>query len=116
VFGWVSRDTLFQSLANIDSMVKNDGYIFIRDFYPDRRIKNRNHHVTNTEIYNFKIPYSHGSLFIASGMYEIVFQKIYYDDIGISTSYKCDNTFNYRWTDMILQKSISNYYNESKKV
>ena len=116
VFGWVSRDTLFQSLANIDSMVKDGGYIFIRDFCPDRRIKNRNHHVTNTEIFNFKVPGSHASLFIDSGMYEIVFQKTYYDDIGISTSYKCDNTFNYRWTDVILQKSLSNYFNESKKV
>jgi len=116
VFGWVSRDTLFQSLANIDSMVKDGGYIFIRDFFPDRRIKNRNHHVKNTDIFNFKVPGSHASLFIASGMYETIFQKIYYDDIGISTTYKCDNTFNYRWTDLILQKSLSNYYNESKKV
>ena len=97
-------------------MVKDGGYIFIRDFFPDRRIKNRNHHVKNTDIFNFKVPGSHASLFIASGMYETIFQKIYYDDIGISTTYKCDNTFNYRWTDLILQKSLSNYYNESKKV
>ena len=116
VFGWVSRVTLFQSLANIDSMVKDGGYIYIRDFYPDRRIKNRNHHVKDAEVFNFKVPGSHASLFLASGMYETVFQQTYYDDIGISTAYKCDNSFNYRWSDVILQKSFSAYFNESKKV
>jgi len=115
VFGWVSRATLFESLANIDAMVKDGGYVFIRDFYPDRRIKNKNHHVTDAEVFNFKVPGSHSALFLASGMYETVFQQTYYDDIGISTTYKCDNSFNYRWTDVILQKSFSSYFNESQK-
>jgi SAM-dependent methyltransferase len=116
VFGWVSRETLLQSAANIDAAIKENGHLLIRDFYPDRRIKNRNHHVKGAEVFNFKVPGSHASLFLATGMYETVFQQTYYDDIGMSTGYQCDNAFNYRWTDVILRKSAAGYFIESKKI
>ena len=45
VFGWVSREPILRSVANIDGAVKEGGFIFIRDFYPDKRMKNQNHHV-----------------------------------------------------------------------
>lgn len=116
VFGWVSRETILQSVANIDSVLADNGCIFIRDFYPDKKVKNQNHHVEDAAIYNYKVPGSHASLFIATGMYEVVLQKTYYDNIGMSTDYKCDNPFNYRWTDVILRKSVNGYFDESKKL
>ena len=116
VFGWVSRETLFQSISNIDNMLKDGGFIFIRDFYSDKRTKNRNHHVLDESVFNYKIPESHASIFLSSGMYTVEWQKIFYDHLGMSTSYKCDNPFNYRWTDVILKKSYNDYYIESKKI
>lgn len=115
VFSWVSRETLLQSMANIDSVLADGGHIFIRDFWPDRRVKNQNHHVKDGSVFNYKLPGSHAQILIAMGCYEIQWQKIWYDDIGMSTDYKCDNSFNYRWTDVILRKSVGGYFNESKK-
>ena len=112
----LSRETLFQSISNIDNMLKDGGFIFIRDFYSDKRTKNRNHHVLDESVFNYKIPESHASIFLSSGMYTVEWQKIFYDHLGMSTSYKCDNPFNYRWTDVILKKSYNDYYIESKKI
>tara|TARA_Y100000782_G_C10094443_1_gene227618 strand:+ start:53 stop:781 length:729 start_codon:yes stop_codon:yes gene_type:complete len=116
VFGWVSRETLFQSISNIDNVLKDGGFLFIRDFYPDRRTKNRNHHVEDELVFNFKIPGSHASIFLTSGMYEIQWQKIFFDKIELSTSYKSDNPFHYRWVDTILKKSNSEYFEERKQI
>lgn len=116
VFGWVSRETVMQSVANIDAMIADGGSLFIRDFYPDKRVRNRNHHVENDDVFNFKLPGSHASLFLASGMYEVVSQRVFYDDIGMSTAYVCDNQFNYRWVDVVLRKSVIDYFDESKKL
>ena len=115
VFGWVSRETILQSITNIDNLLKDDGYIFIRDFIPDKRIKNKNHHVKGDFVFNFKVPESHASIFLSTGIYETYWQKVFYDKIGMSTKYKTDNIFNYRWTDIILKKSLKNYFVESSK-
>ena len=116
VFGWVSRETLLESVSNIDNVLKDGGFLFIRDFYPDKRTKTRNHHIKDTPVFNFKIPQSHANIFLSSGMYEIQWQKIFFDNLGISTSYKSENPFHYRWTDVILRKSISEYFEESKQI
>jgi SAM-dependent methyltransferase len=115
VLSWVSRETILQSAANIDSALAEGGFLFIRDFFPDRKVKNINHHVADGSVFNFKVPGSHAAVFLATGMYEIHWQKIWYDDIGMSTDYKCDNPFNYRWTDAILRKSHRDWFSESRK-
>ncbi len=116
VFGWISRETIIQSLANIDNVLKDNGFIFIRDFYPDKLVKNINHHVKDEKIYNYKVPNSHASIFLSTGVYSVHWQKIFFDNIGMSTDYKCDNIFNYRWTDIILKKSLGGLFNESKQI
>jgi SAM-dependent methyltransferase len=116
VFGWVSRETLFQSISNIDNVLADGGFLFIRDFYPDKRIKNQNHHVHEGFVYNYKVPNSHASLFLTSGIYEIEWQKIFFDDIGMSTDYKSNEPFIYRWTDIILKKSYSENFFEIKPI
>jgi len=116
VLDWVSRETIFQSVTNIDNLLKDDGFVFIRDFYPDKNTKNQNHHVKDGFVYNFKVKNSHAGIFLASGIYQVEWQKIFFDKIGFSTSYKCDNLFNYRWTDVILRKSYSGFFSESKQL
>ena len=116
VLDWVSRETIFQSVTNIDNLLKDGGFVFIRDFYPDKNTKNQNHHVKDEFVYNFKVENSHAGIFLASGIYQVEWQKIFFDKIGFSTSYKSDNLFNYRWTDVILRKSYSGFFSESKQL
>ena len=116
VLDWVSRETIFQSVTNIDNLLKDGGFVFIRDFYPDKNTKNQNHHVKDGFVYNFKVKNSHAGIFLASGIYQVEWQKIFFDKIGFSTSYKSDNLFNYRWTDVILRKSYSGFFSESKQL
>ncbi len=115
VFGWVSRQTILQSVANIDDVIAEDGYLFIRDFYPDRYTKNANHHVGDGSVFNYKVPGSHAEIFMATGSYATVCQKVYYDDTAMSSNYQCDNPFNYRWIDTILQKKQTGFFSESFK-
>ena len=86
VFGWVSRQTLLQSIANIDDVIAENGYLFIRDFYPDRRTKNKNHHVGDGSVFNYKVPGSHAAIFIATGSYDTVLQNVYYDKTAMSSN------------------------------
>ena len=116
VLDWVSRETIFQSVTNIDNLLKDGGFVFIRDFYPDKNTKNQNHHVKDGFVYNFKVENSHAGIFLASGIYQVEWQKIFFDKIGFSTSYKSDNLFNYRWIDVILRKSYSGFFSESKQL
>jgi len=115
VFGWVSRQTILQSIANIDDVIAEDGYLFIRDFYPDRRTKNENHHVSDGSVFNYKVPGSHAAIFIATGSYDTVLQNVYYDNTAMSSNYQSDNPFNYRWVDTILQKKQTGFFCESFK-
>ncbi|MGI0022373.1 MAG: class I SAM-dependent methyltransferase [Nitrososphaeraceae archaeon] len=116
VFGWISRETILQSVANIDDLLTDGGHIFIRDFYPDKRLKTKNYHVKRGFIFNYKVPCSHAGIFLNSGIYEVEWETVFFDNIGISTKYKSDNKFIYRWTDIILKKSYNNYFLESKKL
>jgi len=110
VFGWVSRETLFQSIANIDQVLAEGGHLFIRDFYPVEKLKNRNHHVADAEVFNYKIPGSHARLFEWSGMYEIVSQRVYVDQTEMSAGYQSARAFGSRWADTVLRKSAHGYY------
>ena len=116
VFGWVSRETLFQSLANIDQMLAEGGHLFIRDFYPIEKLKNRNHHIADAEVFNYKIPGSHARLFESSGLYEIVSQRIWVDQTPMSAGYKSNRQFGSRWADTVLRKSSTGYYQPVEKI
>jgi len=116
VFGWVSRETLYQSMANIDQALAEGGHLFIRDFYPMGKLKNRNHHVADAEVFNFKVPGSHASLFEASGLYEIVSQRTYVDQTEMSSTYQSARQFGTRWADTVLRKSSTGYYHPVERV
>lgn len=110
VFGWISRETIFQSVTNIDNTVREGGYLFIRDFFPNGKVKNPNHHVSDGSVFNFKVPGSHASIFLAAGIYEVVSQKIFMDRSEMSSGYKSSREFESRWADTILRKSHSAFF------
>ncbi len=113
VFGWISRETLFASIANIDDMLGEGGYLFIRDFLPGFRTRNANHHVKNAKIYNHKVPGSHTLIFQQSGMYEIWNQRVFWelDDRWVREGRVTrEKMFDPRWQDVLLRKSFSDYF------
>lgn len=115
VFSWVSRETILSSVLNVNNLIREGGYLFIRDFKPNRHTKNRNHHVADTDVFNFKVLGGHCQILLSTGTYEIVSEKVYYDNTVMSSGYKCDNPFNYRWSDILLQKKTTEYFDEVKR-
>lgn len=115
VFSWVARENILESISSVDRSIKDGGFIFIRDFKPHNFTKTRNHHIKDDEVFNFKVVGSHFQILLNTGMYEVVSENIYYDQT-MSAGYKCDNQFNFRWSDVILQKKVTGYFDEVTKL
>ena len=56
VFSWIDRSLLSQTIANIDGLIKLDGYLIIRDFYTPFPRANRYHHENG--IFTYKQDYT----------------------------------------------------------
>lgn len=70
VLHWVDRSTLLRSVAEIDRMVADGGYLLIGDFYPVRPERVAYHHLPGTDVATYKQSYA--DIFIASVLYEEV--------------------------------------------
>ena len=104
VFCWISRDTLFDSIANIDRTLNIGGMFLLRDFLPDRFIENRNKHVEAHEVLCFKIPGSHGNIFLNSGKYKLISSKVFMgNELGLSKE-RFGDQLEDRWIEMLLVK------------
>ncbi len=110
VFCWVSRETLFQSVANIDAALAEGGALFIREFLPLRNQRNRNHHIADGAVYCYKPSAPHARIFTASGIYEVLWQKVWMDRGDAWVTRDGRDPFESRWCDTILRKSYSEYY------
>ncbi len=110
VFCWVSRETLYQSIANVDDLLCDGGHLFIREFYPLQSTRNRNHHVTDGEVYCYKTGDLHTRIFTASGMYRVVSQRVWMDGEDAWANGVDEKGFESRWSDAILRKSLADYY------
>lgn len=67
VMHWIDRATLLRSVAEIDRMVADGGYLVLGDFYPDAPQKVRYHHLPDQDVWTYKQDYP--SLFAATGLY-----------------------------------------------
>ena len=67
ILHWIDRKNLLFSIEQIDKMLKEDGYLIIGDFQIPFNIKNRYHHIKNTEVFTFKCCYK--EIFKQSGCY-----------------------------------------------
>lgn len=70
VFHWIDRSSLLQSVAEVDRLVQDSGYLIIGDFHPSNLHRVRYHHLTGEEIYTYKQNYA--AAFLASGLYHPV--------------------------------------------
>lgn len=110
VLCWVSRETLFQSLAHIDDALADGGHLFLREFFPLRNRRNRNHHVEEGEVFCYKPGGPHAAMFVASGMYAVVAQRVEMDSADAWADANAGDGFESRWMDTILRKSLHRYY------
>jgi SAM-dependent methyltransferase len=110
VFCWVSRETLYESIANIDDVLQDGGFLYIREFYPQANRRNVNHHVSDEPIFCFKPAGPHHRVFTASGIYAIVWQKVTTDRADSWARERGRDPFDSRWVDTILRKSLTEFF------
>jgi SAM-dependent methyltransferase len=67
VFHWVDRSVLIKTVAEIDRVVEDGGFLLIGDFYPRHPTRTRYHHLPGEEVYTYKQDWS--AMFVASGSY-----------------------------------------------
>jgi len=106
VLCWVSRKTLAKSIAEIDRVTKDGGFLIIGDHFPDNPQRRRYHHNLEEEIFTYKQNY--GALFEALGFYKEIARITFNHDhpgkaIQIAESQK-------RAACMLLKKSLHAYY------
>lgn len=70
VFHWIDRTHLLRSVAEIDRLLVDGGFLIIGDFYPANLTKVRYHHLAEQELYTYKQNYA--ATFLASGLYHPV--------------------------------------------
>lgn len=105
VLHWIARDTLLQSIVEIDRVVKDGGFLLIGDFSPDRAQKNPYHHRPDQDMYTYKLDYP--SIFVSTGLYRIVghitFDHGTHEYLGTVEGDK-------RGACTLLRKSLSEFY------
>jgi hypothetical protein len=67
---WVDRSTLARSVAEIDRITRDGGFLLFGDFLPDHAQRRRYLHYTATEMYTYKQDYAW--IFEALGTYRQV--------------------------------------------
>ena len=70
VFHWIDRLTLLRSVAEVDRLVRDGGFLIVGDFQPANRLQVPYHHLQDRGVYTYKQDY--GELFRASGLYHPV--------------------------------------------
>ena len=70
VLHWIDRKNLFKVISEIDRVLKNDGLLFIGDFYPQAPVKNHYHHIKDREFFTYKQLYH--EIFTTSQLYSLI--------------------------------------------
>src|SRR6185503_4669641 len=70
VLHWIDRSTLLRSVAEIDRLIADGGFLLVGDFAPDNRLRVPYHHLAQEQVYTYKQDYS--AVFVASGLYHTV--------------------------------------------
>ena len=68
VLHWIDRDSLLRSCANIDNVLKWGGHLVIGDFQIPHFLKRRYHHITDQDLFTYKMPYK--NIFLSTGIYK----------------------------------------------
>ena len=83
VLHWIDRDTLLRSCANIDKVLKWGGHLVIGDFQIPFFLKRRYHHITDRDLFTYKMPYK--NIFLSTGIYKEIATISYNHDLRTYT-------------------------------
>ena len=70
VFHWIDRCNLLTTVAEIDRLLCDGGFLIIGDFLPSNFVRTRYQHIVDADVYTYKQDYA--SIFQASGLYRVV--------------------------------------------
>ena len=108
VFSWIDRSLLSQAIANVDNLVKPEGYILIHDFYTPFARANSYHHKEG--LFTYKQDYTQP--FLSLNTYTEVFRNLGKD---ANTSFDKDDQYDATTMVAVLQKDLSNRYLKNYK-
>lgn len=89
VLHWIDRTSLLFSIAEIDSVVKDGGYLILGDFFPQIPTRVYYHHLPKLNLYTYKQDYAR--IFLDSGIYEIVDEVIFPHNNPKSNTFSLDD-------------------------
>ena len=70
VFYVIDRDLLLTSVAEIDRVLSDKGFLIIVDFFSEKTLKNNYAHISDFNAYSFKQKYE--NIFTASHLYQLI--------------------------------------------
>lgn len=108
VLHWVDRQTLARSIAEIDRLVRNDGYLLIGDFLPDWQQRRIYHHRLDAELFTYKQDYP--KLFESIGTYREI-ARVTFDHNETEYKIAFSDSSN-RCVCSILRKSLTEFYHK----
>jgi ubiquinone/menaquinone biosynthesis C-methylase UbiE len=105
VFYVVDRPLLLKVVSEIDRVLSDKGLLINIDFFSEKALKNKYHHITEFEAYSFKQNYE--SIFLASEMYQLIHKSSF--DHGTKSFDASDDYFN-KCTATLLKKDVYAVY------
>jgi ubiquinone/menaquinone biosynthesis C-methylase UbiE len=109
VFSWIDRSLLSQAIANIDNLVKPNGYIIIRDFYAPYPRANNYHHKNG--LFTYKQDYT--LPFKALNIYTELYKQS--GHTSHSSDYDENDPYDLWTTNSILRKDLTGKYIKKQK-
>lgn len=102
VMSWMSRDIILPTIGVLDWLLKDGGFLFLRDYCPSFSFRYPNHHCKSEKVYSFKQSRGHKDFFLTSGKYLEVSSEIYNTtEFQLVETVKPDSTI---WQDTVLLK------------
>lgn len=108
VLCWIGREELLRSIAEIDRVLADGGYLVLSDYLPEFPTMNRNTHVESGEVFCYKT--NHAKIFLDTHLYSAIAWETYIDS-GEKFRGAFDDNRNYV---CILKKSLNQYYRRGK--
>lgn len=104
VFHWVSRELLLKSIAEIDRILSDNGYLIIGDFSPDIPQKTKYHHLPEDNVFTYKQSYS--DIFTATNIYQLLAKQTFHHDSRVLKDVEGAE----RGECILLKKSYNKFY------
>jgi len=112
VFHWIARASLLRSIAEIDRLLIDGGFLIIGDFAPSQATRVPYHHRLQGDVYTYKQNYA--EIFVASRLYRsVAFVSSDHAKNGVLVADTKDHD---RWGAWLLCKTLEGNYADARDV